>query len=141
MTCRRDTLMIRIIISKDCNLIDAVTDLKTSRFINYYLSIKKTLSSALSVFCLGVWDIINNVETLKLIFIYDDVIISVDTAVILNMIRSWSVDFDNSVDWIEKLKMNFVARFDVDNNVITVNEAEFDDDDDVIVIDKVILMF
>jgi len=37
--------------------------------------------------------------------------------------------------------MNFVARFDVDNNVITVNEAEFNDDDDVIVIDKVILMF
>ncbi len=46
--------MIRIVISKDCNLIDAVTDLKMSRFINYYLFIKKTLSSALSVFHLNV---------------------------------------------------------------------------------------
>ncbi len=54
MTCRRDMLMIRIVINKDCNLINAVTDLKMSKFINYYLFIKKTLSSALSAFCLNV---------------------------------------------------------------------------------------
>jgi len=46
--------MIRIVINKNCNLIDVVTDLKASRFINYYLFIKKTLSSVLSVFCLDV---------------------------------------------------------------------------------------
>jgi len=46
--------MIRIAMNKDCNLIDAVADLKTSRFISYYLFIKKTLSSVLSVFCLDV---------------------------------------------------------------------------------------
>jgi len=46
--------MIRIIMSKDCNLIDVVTDLETSRFINYCLFIKKTLSSVLSVFHLDV---------------------------------------------------------------------------------------
>ncbi len=60
---------------------------------------------------------------------------------ILNTIKSWSVDFDNSVNWVEKLKMSFIARFDVDDNIITVNEVEFNDDDDVILIDKVILMF
>jgi len=37
--------------------------------------------------------------------------------------------------------MSFIARFDVDDNIITVNEVEFNDDDDVILIDKVILMF
>jgi len=46
--------MIRIIMSKDCNLIDVMTDLETTRFINYCLFIKKTLSSALSVFHLDV---------------------------------------------------------------------------------------
>jgi len=37
--------------------------------------------------------------------------------------------------------MSFVARFNVDDNVIMMNEAEFNDDDDTVVIDKVILMF
>ncbi len=46
--------MIRIVINKDCNLINVVTDLKTSKFINYYLSIKKTLSFVLSVFCIDI---------------------------------------------------------------------------------------
>ncbi len=46
--------MIRIAVNKDCNLIDAAANLKMSRFINYYLFIKKTLSSALSVFCLDI---------------------------------------------------------------------------------------
>jgi len=41
-------------VSKDCNLIDVVTDLKVSKFINYYLFIKKTSSFVLSVFCLDV---------------------------------------------------------------------------------------
>ncbi len=141
MTCRRDTLMIRIAVSRDCNLIDAVTDLETSRFISYYLFIKKTLSSVLSVFCLDMWNIVSNVETLKLMFIYDDVIISVDAVIILNAIRSWSVGFNDSVNWVKKLKMSFVARFDVDDDVITVNEAEFDDDDDAVAVDKAILMF
>ncbi len=45
--------MIRIAVSRDCNLIDAVTDLEMSRFINHYLFIKKTSSSVLSAFCLG----------------------------------------------------------------------------------------
>ncbi len=46
--------MIRIVMNRNCNLINAVANLKMSRFINYYLSIKKTLSSVLSVFCLDV---------------------------------------------------------------------------------------
>ncbi len=46
--------MIRIVMNRDCNLIVIVIDLKISRFINYYLFIKKTLSSVLSVFCLDV---------------------------------------------------------------------------------------
>jgi len=46
--------MIKIIMNKDYNLIDAAANLKTSRFINYYLFIKKTLSSVLSVFCLDI---------------------------------------------------------------------------------------
>jgi len=46
--------VIRIVISKDYSLINVVTDLKISRFINYYLFIKKTSSSVLSVFCLDV---------------------------------------------------------------------------------------
>ncbi len=46
--------MIRIAVSKDCNLIDVVTDLKMSKFISCYLFIKKTSSSVLSAFCLGV---------------------------------------------------------------------------------------
>jgi len=46
--------MIRIAVSRDCNLIDAIIDLKMSRFISYYLFIKRTLSSVLSVFCLDV---------------------------------------------------------------------------------------
>ncbi len=37
--------------------------------------------------------------------------------------------------------MSFVARFNVDNDTIMMNEAEFNDNDDVILIDKVILMF
>ncbi len=37
--------------------------------------------------------------------------------------------------------MSFIARFNVDNDVIMMNEAEFDDDDDAVVIDEVILMF
>ncbi len=46
--------MIRIAINKDCNLIDAAANLKISKFINYYLFIKKTLSSVLSVFHLNI---------------------------------------------------------------------------------------
>ncbi len=46
--------MIRIVMSRDCDLIDTATDLKTSRFISYYLSIKRTLSSVLSVFHLDI---------------------------------------------------------------------------------------
>jgi len=61
--------------------------------------------------------------------------------VILNAIKSWSVDFNDSVDWVKKLKIGFVARFSVDNNVITVNEVEFNDDDNAVVINEVILMF
>jgi len=38
--------------------------------------------------------------------------------------------------------MSFVARFNIDDNVIMMNEAEFDDDDDdAVAVDKVILMF
>ncbi len=44
--------MIRIVMSKDCNLI--VINLKMNKFINHYLFIKKTSSSALSVFCLDI---------------------------------------------------------------------------------------
>ncbi len=54
MTYRRDILMIMITINKDYNLINVVIDLKINRFINYYLFIKKILSSVLSVFCLDV---------------------------------------------------------------------------------------
>jgi len=46
--------MIRIVMSRDCDLIDTATDLKTSRFISCYLSIKRTLSSVLSVFHLDI---------------------------------------------------------------------------------------
>ncbi len=46
--------MIRIAADRDCNLIDAVTDLKISKFISHCLFIKRTLSSVLSVFCLDV---------------------------------------------------------------------------------------
>jgi len=141
MTCRRDTSVIRIAVNKDYNLIDAAINLEISKFINYYLFIKKTLSSTLSVFCLGMWSIINNVKTLKLIAVYDDVIISVNIMMILNTIKSWSVDFDDSVDWIKKLKMSFITRFNVDNDVITVNEVKFDDDNNAVAIDEVILMF
>jgi len=37
--------------------------------------------------------------------------------------------------------MSFVARFDVDDNIITVNEAEFDDNDNAVAVDEAILMF
>jgi len=37
--------------------------------------------------------------------------------------------------------MSFVARFNVDNDVIMMNEAEFNDNDDVVSVNKVILMF
>jgi len=37
--------------------------------------------------------------------------------------------------------MSFVAKFDVDDNTIMMNEAEFNNDDNAILIDKVILMF
>jgi len=46
--------MIRIVINKDYNLIDVAVNLKMNKFINYYLFIKKKLSSNLSVFCLNV---------------------------------------------------------------------------------------
>jgi len=46
--------MIRIAINKDYNLIDVAANLKTNKFINYCLFIKKTLSSVLSAFCLDV---------------------------------------------------------------------------------------
>jgi len=37
--------------------------------------------------------------------------------------------------------MSFITRFDVDNDVITVNEVKFDDDNNAVAIDEVILMF
>jgi len=37
--------------------------------------------------------------------------------------------------------MSFVARFNVDNDVIIMNEAEFNNDDNAILINEVILMF
>jgi len=37
--------------------------------------------------------------------------------------------------------MSFVARFDVDNDTIMMNRAEFADDDNAVLIDEVILMF
>jgi len=90
---------------------------------------------------------------LKLIVIYDDVIISVDTVIILNAIKSWSVGFNNSVDWVKKFKMSFVirfevsndvimfARFSVDDNIMMMNKVRVNFSDDVVLIDKVILMF
>ncbi len=60
---------------------------------------------------------------------------------ILNAIRSWSVDFNDSVDWIKKLKMSFVAKFNVDDDIIIMNEVKFNDDDDAVVIDEAILIF
>jgi len=46
--------MIRIAADRDCNLIDVAANLKTSKFINHCLFIKKTLSSILSVFYLDI---------------------------------------------------------------------------------------
>jgi len=46
--------MIKIVINRNYDLINAATNLKTSRFINYYLFIKKTSSSVFSAFCLNV---------------------------------------------------------------------------------------
>jgi len=46
--------MIRIIIDRNCDLIDAAANLEMSRFINYYLFIKKTSNSALSAFYLDI---------------------------------------------------------------------------------------
>jgi len=46
--------MIRIAVNRDCNLIDVAANLEISRFISCYLFVKKTLSSVLSAFCLGV---------------------------------------------------------------------------------------
>ncbi len=37
--------------------------------------------------------------------------------------------------------MSFVARFNVDDDVIMMNEAKFDDNDNAVVIDEAILMF
>ncbi len=37
--------------------------------------------------------------------------------------------------------MSFVTRFNVDDNIIMMNEAEFNDDDDVIAVNEVILIF
>jgi len=37
--------------------------------------------------------------------------------------------------------MSFIARFNVDDDVIMMNEAEFNDDDDAVVINEVILIF
>jgi hypothetical protein len=37
--------------------------------------------------------------------------------------------------------MSFVARFNVDDNIIIMNEAEFDDNDDAVAVNEVILMF
>jgi len=37
--------------------------------------------------------------------------------------------------------MSFVARFNVDNDVIMMNEAEFNNDDDIISVNRIILMF
>ncbi len=141
MACRRDTLVIRIAADRDCDLIDVVADLEVSRFISYCLSIKKTSSSALSAFYLGVWGIVSGVETLKLIAVCGDVIISVDVTMILNANKPWSVGFSDSVDWVEKFKMGFVARFGVDDDAITVNEVKFDDGDNAILIDEAILVF
>ncbi len=84
--------------NRDCNLINVIVNFVMNKFINHYLFIKKTSSSVLSVFHLDIQSIVNNVKTLKLIAVYDNVIISVDTVIILNVIKSWSVDFNNSVD-------------------------------------------
>ena len=46
--------MIRIVMNRDCDLIDAAVNLKISKFINYCLFIKKTSSSVLSAFCLDI---------------------------------------------------------------------------------------
>jgi len=37
--------------------------------------------------------------------------------------------------------MSFVARFDVDNDVIMMNRVRFDDNNNAVAIDEVILMF
>jgi len=38
--------------------------------------------------------------------------------------------------------MSFVVRFNVDNNIIIMNEVEFNDnDDDAVAVNEVILMF
>ncbi len=53
--------------NRDCNSIDVAANLEISRFISHCLFIKKTLSSVLSAFYLDIWDIVSDVETLKLI--------------------------------------------------------------------------
>ncbi len=37
--------------------------------------------------------------------------------------------------------MSFIARFNVDNDVIMMNKVKFDDDDDAVSVNKIILMF
>ncbi len=81
--------MFRIVMNKDCNLTEIAANYTASKFFKYYLFIKKTSSSVLSAVCLSVWSIyISNVKTLKLTAVYSDAVISVDVAVILNVIRS-----------------------------------------------------
>ncbi len=46
--------MIRIAADRGCDLIGVAADLEVSRFISCCLFIKKTSSSVLSAFCLGV---------------------------------------------------------------------------------------
>jgi len=37
--------------------------------------------------------------------------------------------------------MSFVAKFNVDGDIIIMNEVKFNDDDDAVVIDEAILIF
>lgn len=110
-------LLIIIVISCDCRA-DIIVRYMMNKFLKHYLSINKTLSSALSAVYFSIYK--SNIEMFKLT-VYEDVIISIEETIILSI--------NNEV----RFNLNFVIRFSVSNstisfknNVILKNKALID---------------
>lgn len=118
-------LLIIIVISCNCKT-DVIVKCVINRFLKYFLSIKRMLSSALSAVCFDVYE--SNIEVFELT-IYENIIISIEVVIVLNV--------NNEV----RFNLSFVIRFNVRDSAIVDNFLKLSFEDNIILKDKALITF
>lgn len=118
-------LLIIIVISCNCK-INIIVKCVINRFLKYYLSIKKILSSASLAVCFDVYK--SNIEVFELT-IYENIIILIEVVIVLNV--------NNEV----RFNLSFVIRFNVRDSTIVDDFLKLNFKNNIILKDKALITF